>query len=70
VVRRGNEIKVVIPQPGQPLDDYAALDFEHHFVQAMDGPLQATNLRLAIGFCKAHPLWNLSVQTHKLLQIP
>ena len=70
VVRQGNEIKVVIPQPGQPLDEYAALDFEHYFVQAMDGPLQATNLRLAIDYCKAHPLWNLSVQTHKLLQIP
>lgn len=70
VVRQGNEIKVVIPQPGQPLEEYAALDFDHHFVQAMDGPLQATNLRLAIDYCKAHPLWNLSVQTHKLLQIP
>lgn len=70
VVRQGNEIKVVIPQPGQPLDAYAALDFERHFVQAMDGPLQAINLKLAIDYCKAHPQWNLSVQTHKLLQIP
>jgi len=70
VVRQGNEIKVVIPQAGQPLDEYAALPFEHHFVQAMDGPLQATNLSLAIDYCKAHPKWKLSLQTHKLLQIP
>jgi len=70
VVRQGNEIKVVIPQAGQPLIEYAALDFEHYFVQAMDGPLQATNLALAIDYCKAHPQWKLSVQTHKLLQIP
>jgi 7-carboxy-7-deazaguanine synthase (Cx14CxxC type) len=70
VVHRGNEIKVVIPQVGQPLDEYASLDFEHYFVQAMDGPLQATNLSLAIDYCKAHPQWKLSVQTHKLLQIP
>ena len=70
VVHKGNEIKVVIPQVGQPLDEYASLDFEHYFVQAMDGPLQATNLRLAIDYCKAHPQWKLSVQTHKLLQIP
>ena len=70
VVRQGNEIKVVIPQAGQPLIEYAALDFEHYFVQAMDGPLQATNLALAIHYCKAHPQWKLSVQTHKLLQIP
>jgi len=70
VVRSGHEIKVVIPQVGQALDDYAALSFEHHFVQAMDGPLQQHNLRLAIDYCKSHPQWKLSLQTHKLLQIP
>jgi len=70
VVRRGNEIKVVIPQDGQPMDEYAALDFEHYLVQAMDGPLYATNLSLAINYCKAHPQWQLSVQTQKLLQFP
>ena len=70
VVHEGDEIKVVIPQPGQPLDVYAALDFDHYYVQAMDGPLQAANLRLAIDYCKAHPQWKLSLQTHKLLQIP
>lgn len=70
VVRQGNELKVVIPQPGQPMDVYAALDFEHHFVQAMDGPAQQDHLQLAVGYCKAHPQWKLSLQTHKLLQIP
>lgn len=70
VVRSGNELKVVIPQAGQPLDEYAALPFEHHFLQAMDGPLQATNVGLAVDYCKAHPQWKLSLQTHKILQIP
>ena len=70
MVRQGNEIKVVIPQVGQPLSEYETLAFEHHFVQAMDGPLQKENLQLAIAYCKAHPLWKLSLQTHKLLQIP
>jgi 7-carboxy-7-deazaguanine synthase len=70
VVRAGNEIKVVIPQAGQVLDDYASLAFDHYFVQAMDGPLQKENLRMAIDYCKAHPQWKLSLQTHKLLQIP
>jgi len=69
-VQHGNEIKVVIPQVGQVMQDYAALDFDHYFVQAMDGVLLANNLRLAIDFCKAHPQWKLSVQTHKLLHIP
>ena len=70
VVRKGNEIKVVIPQMEQPMSEYASLDFEHHFVQAMDGPNREENLRLAIAYCKDHPKWKLSVQTHKLLQIP
>lgn len=70
VVRKGNEIKVVIPQIGQDMATYANLDFDHYFVQAMDGPLRDDNLRRAIDFCKQHPQWKLSLQTHKLLQIP
>ncbi|MFZ6849635.1 7-carboxy-7-deazaguanine synthase [Undibacterium sp. RuRC25W] len=70
LVRKGNEIKVVIPQIGQDMASYANLDFEHYFVQAMDGPLRDDNLRRAIDFCKQHPQWKLSLQTHKLLQIP
>lgn len=70
VVRKGNEIKVVIPQIGQDMATYGNLDFEHYFVQAMDGPLRDDNLRRAIDFCKQHPQWKLSLQTHKLLQIP
>ena len=70
VVKKGNELKVVIPQAEQVLENYAALDFEHFYVQAMDGPLQKDNIRLAIAYCKQHPRWKLSLQTHKLLQIP
>lgn len=67
---KGNEIKVVIPQTGQDLSAYEGLDFEHYFVQAMDGPLAEFNTRLAIETCKRNPKWKLSLQTHKLLQIP
>jgi 7-carboxy-7-deazaguanine synthase len=70
LVKKGNELKVVIPQFGQPMQEYAALPFEHHFVQAMDGPLQKENVQLAIDYCKENPQWKLSLQTHKLLQIP
>jgi 7-carboxy-7-deazaguanine synthase (Cx14CxxC type) len=70
VVRKGNEIKVVIPQAGQSLQAYEDLDFDHFFVQPMDGPLVEHNTRLAIETCKCNPKWKLSLQTHKLLQIP
>ena len=70
VVERGNEIKVVIPQTGQDLARYEQLQFDHYYVQAMDGPLADYNTRLAIETCKRNPRWKLSLQTHKLLQIP
>lgn len=70
VVHKGSEIKVVIPQANQDLSAYEQLDFEHFFVQAMDGPLAAQNIALAIDTCRRNPKWKLSLQTHKLLQIP
>lgn len=69
-VRQGNELKVVIPQENQDLDAYASLAFDHFFVQPMDGPEAEKNTRLAIETCKRKPQWKLSLQTHKLLQIP
>ncbi len=70
VVQRGSEIKVVVPQAGQSLADYEQLAFGHFFVQPMDGPLAEQNTKLAIDICKRNPKWKLSLQTHKLLQIP
>lgn len=70
VVKTGNELKVVIPQIGQTLKNYESLNFDHFYVQPMDGPALEANTKLAIETCKSHPKWKLSLQTHKLLQIP
>jgi 7-carboxy-7-deazaguanine synthase (Cx14CxxC type) len=70
LVVKGSEIKVVIPQTNQDLSVYEQLDFENFYVQAMDGPLAEFNTKLAIETCKRNPKWKLSLQTHKLLQIP
>lgn len=70
VVRRGDELKVVVPQDGQPLDEYATLDFRHFYVQPLDDASREVNTRLAIDWCRRHPRWRLSVQTHKYLNIP
>ena len=70
VVRHGNELKVVIPQVNQRIADYESLDFEHFYLQPMDGPDAERNTRLAIETCRNNPKWKLSLQTHKLLQIP
>ncbi|SDV50277.1 7-carboxy-7-deazaguanine synthase [Chitinasiproducens palmae] len=70
VVVRGDELKVVMPQAGQPMDWYESLAFTHLLVQPMDNPRRDENTRLAIEWCKAHPRWRLSMQTHKYLNIP
>ncbi|MFZ2989474.1 7-carboxy-7-deazaguanine synthase [Ideonella sp.] len=67
LVRSGQELKVVVPQTGLDLDALAALPFEHHFLQPMDGLLARQNAEWATARCMADPRWRLSVQTHKVL---
>ena len=69
-VTKGQELKIVFPQEGiEPLD-YIDWDFEHLYIQPMDNECQEENIKLAIKFCKQHPQFKLSVQTHKFLDIP
>lgn len=69
-VKRGDELKVVVPQEAVVLADYESLDFSHYFLQPMDNAESAANTRLAIDLCLKNPRWKLSLQTHKSLQIP
>lgn len=69
VLKHGQELKVVVPQAGQDLDALAALPFEHHFLQPMDGLLAKEHTAWAIAHCLRDPRWRLSAQTHKVLNI-
>jgi 7-carboxy-7-deazaguanine synthase (Cx14CxxC type) len=69
ILRRGNELKLVFPQPAFDPAELEQLDFEQFFLQPMDGPRVAENTRAAVEYCLAHPRWRLSIQTHKLLGI-
>lgn len=69
VQRTGNELKLVYPQPGALPEQFATLDFEHFFIQPMDGPSVVQNTRDAIEYCMSNPRWRLSLQTHKQLGI-
>lgn len=70
LLTRGDELKLVYPQPLAMPERFSKLDFRHFYLQAMDGPQQARNTQAAIAYCMQHPQWKLSVQTHKLLGIP
>ena len=70
VVERGDELKLVFPQPDAAPERFDSLRFAHFLLQPMDGPERARNTELAVAYCKEHPRWRLSLQTHKLIGIP
>ena len=49
---------------------YEDLDFEHFFIQPMDGKDQKEAIKKSEKFVMKHPLWKLSLQTHKIMGIP
>ncbi len=70
IVNSGDELKLVYPQPGAEPENFAHLNFRHFLLQPMDGPEIEHNTRLAMEYCLKHPQWRLSLQTHKILNIP
>ncbi|MEM7766406.1 MAG: 7-carboxy-7-deazaguanine synthase [Pseudomonadota bacterium] len=68
----GSELKLVFPQrePEAQPERFADLDFQHFFLQPMDGPTRTENTALAAAYCMKHPQWRLSLQTHKLIGLP
>ena len=68
-VARGDELKLVFPQPDAPPERFESLAFTHFFLQPMDGPARADNTREAVAYCLEHPRWRLSIQAHKIIGV-
>lgn len=68
--RFGDELKLVYPQAALDPADFEMLSFRHFFLQPMDGPARPANEQAAIAYCRQHPQWRLSLQTHKIVGIP
>ncbi len=66
----GDELKLVFPQPEFSPEEFEGLNFGLFSLQPMDGPDLAANTAATVDYCKRHPHWKLSLQTHKLLGIP
>lgn len=69
VVRKGNELKLVVRQKGLEPDQFAQWDFANFYLQPMDGAEVISHTQWAMDYCLKHPQWKLSVQTHKWLGI-
>jgi 7-carboxy-7-deazaguanine synthase (Cx14CxxC type) len=71
-MRHGDELKLVYPQaePEAQPECFLHLDFQYFFLQPMDGPRLRENTQAALRYCLQYPPWRLSLQIHKLLNIP
>ncbi|GAJ27959.1 7-carboxy-7-deazaguanine synthase [Acidomonas methanolica] len=70
VQTRGDELKLVYPQPELPPASFEDWSFGHFWLQPMDGPERAAHTSAAAAYCMGHPRWRLSLQTHKLIGLP
>jgi len=61
---------LVFPQAGADPTRFEDLDFQHFFIQPMDGPEREANTQRALRYCLEHPRWRLSLQLHKMIGIP
>ena len=67
VQRRGDELKLVWPQPGTDLETLEGWDFRHFLIQPKDDPRADANRDAAIALALERPRWRLTLQTHKML---
>ena len=69
LVKNGNELKVVYPQPAFDLKYFEELGFDHFFLQPMDSQDIDKNTKNTIQYCLDNPKWKVSIQQHKILGI-
>ncbi|AGF48263.1 organic radical activating enzyme [Candidatus Kinetoplastibacterium oncopeltii TCC290E] len=70
ILRKGNELKLVFPQDGICPNNFVNMDFQNFYLQPMYSDDLASNINLAVDYCKKNPKWRLSLQTHKYIGIP
>lgn len=69
IQRRGQELKLIYPQADATPERFEGLNFDHFFLQPMDGPDREANTKTAVAYCLEHSRWRLSLQMHKIVGI-
>ena len=69
VLLRGNELKLVYPQPDAPPERFATPTSSTSSCSRWTARTPRPTRRARIEYCLAHPQWRLSLQTHKFLGI-
>ena len=66
-VTSGDELKLVYPQLGVQPREVENLSFTHFYLQPRDNSPENTDA--CLDYIRAHPMWRLSVQTHKYIGV-
>jgi len=69
LITSGHELKLVYPQSLALPDKFADMQFEHFYLQPLDGPERQKATQATVEYCMQHPQWKLSLQNHKVLGI-
>jgi len=64
----GDELKLVYPQDNVKPEDVEHLAFDNFYLQPKD-EAGADHTDSVIDYCRTHPKWKLSLQTHKIIGI-
>ena len=66
----GNELKFVYPQDNFSPEIFDNFKFDHFYIQPKNDKNHTDNIQKSVTFCQKNPKWHLSLQTHKLINIP
>ena len=70
VIKEGDELKFVYPQVGFEPQQFEKFNFNHFFIQPMDGNNYDENKIKSKDFVKNNRQWKISLQMHKILGFP
>jgi 7-carboxy-7-deazaguanine synthase (Cx14CxxC type) len=70
VQRKGDELKLVWPQPGIDPAELERWDFGHFLVQPMDCAEREAAMDAAVKLAMDRPKWRLTLQAHKVVGLP
>ena len=70
VIKEGDELKFVYPQVGFEPQQFEKFNFNHFFIQPMDGNNYNENKIKSKDFVKNNRQWKISLQMHKILGFP
>ena len=70
ILKKGDELKLIFPQKKMNPKNLEKLKFKYFFLQPMDGPNLKNNIQKTYEFCVKNKRWNMSLQLHKIIDMP